>query len=60
MILIFIFIRQFRHDHQKAVTQSCISKVVQTYYILYTCNYKKKTKTKRQTKGQMQRWLSPI
>ena len=24
-----------------------------------TCNHKKKTKTKRQTKGQMQRWLSP-
>ena len=24
-----------------------------------TCNHKKKTKTKRQTKGQMQRWLTP-
>ena len=33
MIIIFNFIRQFRHDHQKAVAQSCISKVVQTYYI---------------------------
>ena len=33
MIIIFNFIRQFRHDHQRAVAQSCISKIVQTYYI---------------------------